>query len=324
MYFQSMLEILGVQGRRRKPREKGLTMILDKLESIDHEYLSEAAEYIDIAKIGWTLGTTVSRKYIARRVGLYREHGISVSPGGTLLELSYARGTVSRLFELLKELGFDTIEVSNGILNMTPTEKTKLIQKARHEGFKVIAEVGKKNPAYRLSLEDALAEAERDLASGAWKVIIEGREMGRATCIFDEEGDIIWDRVNAFVAKLGIDNIVFEAPLQAQQIELILNFGADVNLANISLKDVLSLETLRLGIRGDTYLLGKGRPLNVSPSARFVYFILREKGPLTIREIQGLTGLSRRTIHSALRELREKNAVKEYGTRGREKIWGLI
>ncbi len=299
-------------------------MILDKLEEVDPEYLAEAADYIDVAKIGWTLGTTVSKEYIARRVELYHEHGVSVSPGGTLLELSYARGNVPRLFSLLKELGFDAIEVSNGILNLSPVEKSKLIQRARLEGFTVIAEVGKKNPAYRLSLEDAISEAGRDLASGAWKVIIEGREMGRATCIFDEEGDIIWDRVNAFATKLGIDNIVFEAPLQKQQTELILNFGPHVNLANIPLKDVLSLETLRLGIRGDTYLLGKGRPLNVSPSARFVYFILREKGPLTIREIQGLTGLSRRTIHSALRELRESNAVKEYGTRGREKIWGLI
>lgn len=323
MYFEELFQILGVQRRSKKPREVGLTIVLDKLTPIDKNFLKEVSGFVDVVKIGWTLGAIVSKEYLRRRVELYKELDIMVSSGGTLLELAYSQGNVLRLFEILRELGFDIVEVSNGILNLSRTEKTTLIKKARLRGFKVIAEVGKKNPSYRMSIHDAVREAQNDLEDGAWKVIIEGRELGRATCIFDETGNIIWERVNIFLKELELRDIVFEAPLHEQQVELILNLGPNVNLANISFDDVISLETLRLGIRGDTYLLGRERPLNVSPSARFVYFVLKEKGPLTVREIQKLTGLSRRTIHNSLKELKDIYAVKDFGSKGREKIWAI-
>jgi len=323
MYFHELLVLLGVQPRKHKPREEGLTMVLDKLDPLSEDYLEEVLPYVDVVKIGWTLSSVVSKEYLLRRIRLYREHGVKVTPGGTLMELAYARSTVDKLLDKLKELGFDTVEVSNGILNLSRTEKDALIRKARLKGFTVISEVGKKNPFYRLSVEDAAKEALGDLKQGVWKVIVEGREFGRATCIFDEEGNIIWNRVHSFLKFLDKEQVVFEAPLPHQQIELIVNLGPNVNLANVNFRDVLSLETLRLGIRGDTYALGKDRPLEVSPSARFIYFVLRERGPLTIRELQQLTGLSRRTIHVALRELKEHHAVRDYGSRGREKLWGI-
>ncbi len=323
MYFHELLRLPGTQPRKHKPREEGLTMVLDKLGPISEEYLEEALPYVDVVKIGWTMSSMVSKEYLVKRIRFYREHGVKVTPGGTLMELAYARGTVDKLLDKLKELGFDTVEVSNGILNLSRTEKDALIRKARLKDFTVISEVGKKNPFYRLSIEDAAKEALGDLKQGAWKVIVEGREFGRATCIFDDEGDIIWNRVYSFLKSLDKKHVVFEAPLPHQQIELIVNLGPNVNLANIDFQDVLSLETLRLGIRGDTYVLGKERPLEVSPSARFIYFVLRERGPLTIRELQQLTGLSRRTIHAALRELREHYAVKDYGSKGREKLWSV-
>jgi len=298
-------------------------MVLDKLGPVSEDYLEEVLPYIDVVKIGWTLSSIVSREYLLKRIRLYREHGVKVTPGGTLMELAYARGTVDKLLDKLKELGFDTVEVSNGILNLSRTEKDALIRKARLKGFTVISEVGKKNPLYRLSIEDAAKEALGDLKQGVWKVIVEGREFGRATCIFDEEGNIIWNRVYSLLKFLDKEQVVFEVPLPHQQIELIVNLGPNVNLANVNFHDVLSLETLRLGIRGDTYAYGKDRPLEVSPSARFIYFILRERGPLTVRELQQLTGLSRRTIHVALRELKEHHAVRDYGSRGREKLWGI-
>lgn len=298
-------------------------MVLDKLGPVSEDYLEEVLPYIDVVKIGWTLSSIVSREYLLKRIRLYREHGVKVTPGGTLMELAYARGTVDKLLDKLKELGFDTVEVSNGILNLSRTEKDALIRKARLKGFTVISEVGKKNPLYRLSIEDAAKEALGDLKQGVWKVIVEGREFGRATCIFDEEGNIIWNRVYSLLKFLDKEQVVFEVPLPHQQIELIVNLGPNVNLANVNFHDVLSLETLRLGIRGDTYAYGKDRPLEVSPSARFIYFVLRERGPLTIRELQQLTGLSRRTIHVALRELKEHHAVRDYGSRGREKLWGI-
>jgi len=323
MYFHELLGLLGVQPRKHKPREEGLTMVLDKLGPVSEDYLEEVLPYIDVVKIGWTLSSIVSREYLLKRIRLYREHGVKVTPGGTLMELAYARGTVDKLLDKLKELGFDTVEVSNGILNLSRTEKDALIRKARLKGFTVISEVGKKNPLYRLSIEDAAKEALGDLKQGVWKVIVEGREFGRATCIFDEEGNIIWNRVYSLLKFLDKEQVVFEVPLPHQQIELIVNLGPNVNLANVNFHDVLSLETLRLGIRGDTYAYGKDRPLEVSPSARFIYFILRERGPLTVRELQQLTGLSRRTIHVALRELKEHHAVRDYGSRGREKLWGI-
>lgn len=323
MYFKELFDVLGVGERPSKPREKGLTMVLDKLAPLDMDFLDETSGLIDVVKIGWTLGSIVSKDFLKKRVKTFKEHDILVSSGGTLLELAYANNSVAKLLEILRELEFDIVEVSNGILNLTRREKRLLIKKARLRGFRVIAEVGKKNPSYKMSIRDAVEEAKGDLEDGAWKVIIEGRELGRDTCIYDDSGDIVWDRVNLFLKEIRLEDLVFEAPLLKQQVGLILNLGPHVNLANISFSDVIPLETLRLGIRGDTYLLGRERPLNVSPSARFVYFVLKEKGPLTIKEIQSLTGLSRRTIHNSLKELKDVYAAKEYGSRGREKIWGI-
>ena len=250
-----VLDFLEIPERSRKPRTQGITMVLDKgLGYNAARDLMEAKEWIDVIKLGWGTPLLFSETFLKKKIALYRENEIEVSNGGTLLEIVYAKGKIDKFFEKAKKLGLTTIEVSNGKLNFSIEEKAKLIEKARSNGFKVYSEVGKKNPEEdeELSLERRVEEARSDLKAGASKVILEARESGR-TGIYNEAGNIKEDLVRNLVKKIGLNNIIFEAPQKRQQVWLIINFGREINLGNINPADVISLETLRRGLRGDTF-----------------------------------------------------------------------
>jgi phosphosulfolactate synthase len=138
---------------------------------------------------------------------------------------------------------------------MSLDEKAGIIQKANQMGFYVISEVGKKDPVEdrKLSLEERVKEAKNDLAAGAHYVIIEAREGGKDIGVYDDKGGLKEDMAKSLMNEIGFENIMFEAPEKSQQARLILLFGADVNLGNIRPEDVIPLETLRRGIRGDTF-----------------------------------------------------------------------
>lgn len=242
--------------RSEKPRSQGLVMVLDKgLGLLEARDLMPAAAYIDIVKLGWATPRLFPEKVIEEKVALYKEHNIAVGNGGTLLEIAYQQNKILQFLNYCKRLGLELIEVSNGIVNVSAEEKTKIIQSACTMGFSVVSEVGRKDPAEdrKLSPQDRIAEAKNDLAAGAGHVIIEAREGGKSLGIYNETGALKEDMARFLAEEIGLGKIIFEAPDKSQQTQLILLFGSDVSLGNIRPDDVIPLETLRRGIRGDTF-----------------------------------------------------------------------
>jgi phosphosulfolactate synthase len=249
-------DFIDILPRSEKPRRQGLVMMLDKGLGLHlAKDMTAAAQFIDIVKLGWATPRLFPEAFIREKIRLYRDSGIMVGNGGTLLEIACQQGKVEQFLGYCSDIGLELIEVSNGVVPIPPAEKAGIIRKACSMGFSVISEIGKKEPAEdrRLSRPDRVAEARRDLDAGAQYVIIEAREGGRNLGVYDESGGLKEDMARYLAEEIGIENIMFEAPEKSQQAELVLLFGRDVNLGNIRPEDVTSLETLRRGIRGDTF-----------------------------------------------------------------------
>lgn len=248
-------DFIDILARSEKPRSRGLTMVLDKAVGPSGvEDLLQAAAYLDIIKLGWATPRLIPDQALRKKIALLREHGINVGNGGTLLEIAWQQKKTDEFFTYCREIGLTHIEVSNGVVEITDEEKAALIKAASDQGFFVMSEVGKKDPAADrlLSLKDRVREAQSDLAAGAHYVIIEAREGGRNLGVYDERGTLKEDMARYLAEEIGLENLMFEAPEKHQQAELILLFGPDVNLGNIRTEDIIPLETLRRGIRGDT------------------------------------------------------------------------
>ncbi len=251
-------DFIDIHKRAEKPRSFGFTMVLDKGLGLNHaEDIMEAASSIDIVKLAWATPRIMSEGLVSKKINLYKKNKIRVGNGGTLLEIAFSQDKVEEFLDYSLAIGLELIEVSNGVIPMNPNEKAAVIRRASSMGLFVVSEVGKKDPCEdsRLSLPDRIKEAKNDLDAGAHYVIIEAREAGKSIGIYDDCGGLKEDMAKVLVDELGIRNIMFEAPEKSQQSRLILLFGSDVNLGNIRPEDVIALETLRRGIRGDT--LGK-------------------------------------------------------------------
>ena len=254
--MKQAFEFIKIPVRSEKPRTKGLTMVLDKGLGLHQvEDLMEAAPYIDIIKLGWGTSRLFSEKTIRAKVELYKKHNIYVGNGGTFFEIAHTQGKTEQFFNYCREIGFNLIEISNGSISLSSQTKSEAIRLAASLGFRVISEVGKKEPREddKLTVEERIAEAQSDLQAGASQVIIEAREGGKSLGIYDDKGSVKEDMAQMLVKAIGVENIMFEAPEKSQQAYLILHFGTDVNLGNIRTDDVIPLETLRCGIRGDTF-----------------------------------------------------------------------
>jgi len=249
-------DFIDIPLRSEKPRSKGIVMVLDKGLGIQQvQSLIPAAPYIDIVKLGWGTPRLFSEDVIREKIALYRKNNIIVGNGGTFLEVAFQQGKVDQFLDYCKDIGLEAIEVSNGVITMPAGAKADIIRKACAQGFFVISEVGKKDPYedHRLSLQDRINEAKNDMHAGARFIIIEAREGGKSLGVYDETGALKQEMARFLAEKIGIENIMFEAPEKSQQTQLILLFGRDVNLGNIRADDVIPLETLRRGIRGDTF-----------------------------------------------------------------------
>jgi phosphosulfolactate synthase len=249
-------ELLDLLQRSEKPRIKGLTMVLDKgLGLHQAEDLMEAAPYIDIIKLGWGTPRLFSEKFIRNKVSLYKKHDIAVGNGGTFFEIAFQQGRIEEFYNYARDIGLNLLEISNGVISLSAEQKAVAIGRARKMGIMVISEVGKKEPREddKLSLQERIAETRSDLSAGASHVIIEAREGGRSLGIYDDTGSVKEDIAQSLVQEIGSEKIMFEAPYKSQQTYLVLHFGPDVNLGNIRPDDVIPLETLRRGIRGDTF-----------------------------------------------------------------------
>jgi phosphosulfolactate synthase len=249
-------ELLDLPDRAVKPRQVGITHLLDRgLSVADVDGLIEVAgEFVDLVKLGW--GTAVATGNLQPKLARYRDHGIPVVLGGTLTELAIAQNRLDRLILWLHELGLGYIEISDGTITLEHERKLELIERLSGE-FVVLSEVGSKDDTRIMAPFRWVEQIESELAAGAWKVIAEARESGTVG-IFRHDGEVRMGLIDEIAHAIAPDKILFEAPRKDQQVWFVRRFGPDVNLGNVTPEDVLSLETIRLGLRSDT--AGGGSP----------------------------------------------------------------
>ena len=255
-------DFLDLPERTVKPRDAGVTHVLDKgLTLVElRGLLSAAGPYIDFVKLGW--GTAYVSEDVAAKVSHCQAASVHACIGGTLLEIAWAQGKMAEYVDWAHGLGIRCVEVSNGSVEMPPDEKRRLIQLLSGE-FEVVAEVGSKQPG-PVDVRGWCDELARDLDAGASWLVAEGRESGTVG-LFEPDGEVRVELVEAIAAAVPVECVIFEAPQKSQQAVLIHLVGANVGLGNIAPAEVLSLETLRRGLRMDTIDLAV-RPL-ARPSA---------------------------------------------------------
>jgi phosphosulfolactate synthase len=220
--------------------------------------LEVAGDSVDVVKLGW--GTAVVTGNLQAKLELYRAKGIPVVLGGTLTEIAIRQRRIDGLIAWLRELGLRHVEISDGTITLEPAVKRELIERLSRD-FVVFAEVGSKDTDFIMAPYVWVEQIESDLAAGAWKVIAEARESGTAG-IYRANGEVRTGLIDEIAHAIDTQRLIFDAPLQRQQVWLLKRFGSDCNLGNIAPHDVLSLETLRLGLRSDTverFALGDGR-----------------------------------------------------------------
>lgn len=247
-----MLEFLNnIPKRSAKPRINGLTMIMDKGLSLNEaeNMIVLKSELTDIVKLGF--GTSLLTRYIDKKISLYREAGIDVYTGGTLFEAFIVRNQLDDFYRLMDKLKLEMVEVSDGCIQMEHEKKCELIHKLSKD-FKVISEIGSKDESLTIEDDKWVSYMKKELEAGSWKVIAEAREGGNVG-MFETDGEIKEQLIKKITKEIDESNILWEAPLKKQQVWFINELGANVNLGNISPNSIISLECLRLGLRGDTF-----------------------------------------------------------------------
>lgn len=243
--------------RTFKPRSCGITMVIDKglgLHAFE-DLLETSAPYIDLLKIGFGTTPLYPVGLLKRKIELAREYQVATMPGGTFLEVAVAQHTLTDFFDTIGGLGFTAVEVSDGTIEMDRSVRNSLIRRAREAGLTVYTEYGKKLWGSVINTEQLLETVLLDLQHGAELVTIEARESGEGVGIFDEDGECRDEELRSILGQLpDPGRILWEAPQKQQQIHLLKIAGCSVNLGNIAPQDVYSLESLRRGLRSDTFL----------------------------------------------------------------------
>ncbi|HTA27571.1 MAG TPA: phosphosulfolactate synthase [Bacteroidia bacterium] len=241
----------GLPERPDKPRESGITMVMDKGLSLRQtlDLVSTCGEYTDIVKLGF--GTSLLTKDLNKKLGLYHEAGIKTYFGGTLFEAFIVRDMFDDYRKLLTKLKMEYVEVSDGSLQMVHEDKCRYIKELSKD-FTVLSEVGSKEAGVIIHPNLWISMMTKELECGAWKVIAEARESGTVG-IYRPNGNAHTTLISKILNKVPKDSILWEAPKKSQQAWFIGLLGPNVNLGNIDTNDVIPLETLRLGLRGDTF-----------------------------------------------------------------------
>ena len=236
--------------RARKPREEGLTHVIDGgLSTAEAEGLmASAGDYVDLVRLGW--GSAYVTHDLQAKIACYRSAGVPVMLGGTLTELAWLQGRVEQLREWLHELGLEHVEVSSGTVRIPEEEKLDLIRSFAEE-FTVFGEVGEKDPDALLAPYRWVEMIKGALEAGARRVICEGRATGDAG-LYRPDGEARTGLIDEILHEVDANQLIFEAPQKHQQVWFIRQLGPQANLGNILPGDVISLETLRLGLRADT------------------------------------------------------------------------
>ncbi len=237
--------------RSIKPRKNGITMVMDKGLGINQatDLITTASNIIDFIKLGF--GTSLITNNIESKIALYHSSQINTYIGGTLLEAFLIRKKIDEFLKLVDKFKLNTIEVSDGCININHDIKCEIINKLS-KNYIVLSEVGSKDANVHLSTQEWISKMTTEIEAGASYIITESRESGTVG-IYDKSGQTETNLINAILSSIAPEKIIWEAPLKSQQIWFIKKLGANVNLGNIPPAEIIPLETLRLGLRGDTF-----------------------------------------------------------------------
>jgi phosphosulfolactate synthase len=237
--------------RTEKPRTNGLTMVMDKGLSLRQaeDLMDVSSDYIDFIKLGF--GTSILTPKVKEKIALYKKHNIKVYVGGTLLEAFIIRNQFKDYIKYINDIGCDAAEVSDGSLVMEHEQKCEYIHQLSKK-FTVLSEVGSKEEGIIIHPNKWTSMMKKELEAGAFKVIAEARESGTVG-IFHKNGSAHSILINRIVKKINVEDILWETPLKSQQVYFLKLFGSNINVGNIGYEDVIPLETLRTGLRGDTF-----------------------------------------------------------------------
>ncbi|GAB6935394.1 phosphosulfolactate synthase [Calditerricola yamamurae] len=242
--------------RPPKPRQRGLTMVLDKGMGLAQfaDWLQTVGDHVDIVKLGFGTAALYPIDVLQRKIRLAAERGVQITPGGTFFEVAFVRRRAGDYLDQVARLGFTAVEISEGTVSLPRAERTRWIREALARGLIVYTEYGKKNGA-PLSPFALVETAQADLEAGARAVLIEGRESGRGVGLYDPDGQLREDLLHdvlTLLADIGTDNVIWEAPKKDQQVTFLRALGPHVNLGNVAPSDAMALEAMRRGLRGDT------------------------------------------------------------------------
>ncbi|MCX6291945.1 MAG: phosphosulfolactate synthase [Bacteroidetes bacterium] len=241
----------GIPKRSKKPRESGITMVMDKGLSVRQaeDLVESGAEWIDLLKLGF--GSAYVTPNLEKKIAVYRSAGLPVYFGGTLLEAFIIRNQFDEYRKLLDKFKMTHAEVSDGSILLAHSKKCEHIKKLSKQ-VTVISEVGSKEEGIIIHPNKWIEMIEKELHAGAWKVIAEARESGTVG-IYRPSGKAHVVLINKIIAKIPPDKIIWETPNKSGQTYFIKLLGANVNLGNIAPNEVLALESLRIGLRSDTF-----------------------------------------------------------------------
>jgi len=237
--------------RAVKPRNSGLTMVMDKGLSVEEatNMISASSKHIDLIKLGF--GTAYLTENITKKIKLYQEANCKVYLGGTLFEAFIERNMFKEYIELIDTYHIDTVEVSDGSITLDHDKKCEYISELS-KNTTVLSEIGSKSANILIPPYKWIEMMDKELTAGSWKVIAEAREGGNVG-ICRDSGEIRSDLIEEILTKIPKEKILWEAPQKSQQVWFIKLMGANVNLGNIAPNEVIPLECLRLGLRGDTF-----------------------------------------------------------------------
>jgi phosphosulfolactate synthase len=239
--------------RLAKPRKEGLTMVMDKGLTFEEArlFIENAVPHVDIVKLGF--GTAYVTPRLRDKIELYQQAGIPVYFGGTLMEAFLIRNQFEDYIALCKDYGISYMEVSDGSITIPHVEKCGYIERLSHIGT-VLSEVGSKDAAHIIPPYKWIELMRAELNAGASYVIAEAREAGNVG-IYRGSGEVREGLVQEILTQIPGEKVLWEAPQKAQQLYFIELLGANVNLGNIAPSEIIALEAMRIGLRGDTFSL---------------------------------------------------------------------
>lgn len=249
--------------RTQKPREYGLTMVMDKGMGLDEvkNFLSVAAPYVDLVKLGF--GTPFVTNHLREKIEIYRSFNVPVYFGGTLFEAFLIRDQFEDYVDVIRDYNLQYVEVSDGSITIPHAEKCGYIEKLS-QIVTVLSEVGSKDAAHIMPPYKWIELMRAELEAGSAYVIAEAREAGNVG-IYRGSGEVREGLVQEILTQIPAERIIWEAPQKAQQVYFLELLGANVNLGNIAPSEMIPLESMRYGLRGDTFYLFLEKKSKVNP-----------------------------------------------------------